>query len=169
VTGSADLQVRLVDTAGNIRLLALSDASSLAPRRLRRLDLADLQRRNGITFAAGMALQLQLTVAETPVVLTVNIVPQPVVPVPEAAYALLRRQTRAGRDEVECVRFAWSPEPARVELVAPLDLLSEIVRRRAVFQWSDTVRPATGPRYALQKIAPSSSTHVPRLEDAGDG
>ena len=39
--------------------------------------------------------------------LTVNVVEAPVIPAPEAAYALLRWQQMEGNDQVvECVRFA---------------------------------------------------------------
>jgi hypothetical protein len=95
--------------------------------------------------------------------LAVNVVAAPVIPAPEAAYALLRWQQNDGQQEVECVRFAWSPQPSRVELICAQDLRTGVVRRRAVFQWRDSVRPGTliGQGYAVQKIAQTGSTHVP--------
>jgi len=93
--------------------------------------------------------------------LTVNIVEAPVIPTPEAAYALLRWQRTDGNDQVECVRFAWSPQPSRLDLVCAQDLRTGIVRRRAVFQWRDSVRPGTPVGYAVQKITQTGSTHFP--------
>jgi hypothetical protein len=96
-----------------------------------------------------------------PIQLRVDIVRQPVTPVPEAAFALLRLQ--AGRG-AECRRFAWSPEPSRIELINPEDLCKGYVRRRAIFQWTDTTRASVRHKYALQKITPSGSTHFPPLK-----
>jgi hypothetical protein len=95
--------------------------------------------------------------------LTVNVVEEPVIPAPEAAYALLRWQQRAGKDEVECVRFAWSPPPNRVELVCAQDLHTGIVRRRAVFQWRDSVRPGWPSAYVVQKLTQTGATHIPEF------
>jgi len=91
------------------------------------------------------------------------VIDQSVMPAPEAGYALLRRQTLGGQDEVECARFAWGPPATRVDLVNPDDLLTEVVRRRAVFNWYDTVRPDTLRAYAVQKLTPGGSTHIPPL------
>jgi len=105
-----------------------------------------------------------------PMELRVEIVAEPVTPVPTAAYALLRQ--KKGELAVKCVRFAWSPQPARIELLNPADLRDGIVRRRAIFQWTDTVRSECGENgnellanysYAIQKISPSGSTHFPRF------
>lgn len=110
-----------------------------------------------------LELTLTLTQAGTEkaieVVLPLNIVTDPVTPAPEAAYALLRHHQSGSR--VECVRFAWGPMPSRVELINAADLLTEVVRRRAVFQWTDSVRPQTLKNYAIQKITPTGSTHFP--------
>jgi hypothetical protein len=99
-------------------------------------------------------------------VLRVDIIAEPVIPMPEAAYALLRRQFVDGQPQVECVRFAWGPAADRIHLICPDDLLQEIVRRRAVFKWPDSVRPqpsaeSTPPQYAVQKIAQNGATHFP--------
>ncbi|WP_446011955.1 LysM peptidoglycan-binding domain-containing protein [Candidatus Electrothrix sp.] len=93
--------------------------------------------------------------------LQVNLVAEPVIPPPEAAYALLRCQKNGEKDQVQCVRFAWGPEASRVDLVCPKDLRTEIVRRRAVFQWQDSARQGTVTDYKVQKITENGSTHFP--------
>jgi hypothetical protein len=92
--------------------------------------------------------------------LAVAIVAKPVVPVPDAGYAHLRRDPN---EAVECVRFAFSPAATRVELVDPSDLTRQVVRRRAIFQWMDTRR--IGHRFAdaLQKTTAFGSTHFPSV------
>ncbi|MFM7425945.1 MAG: LamG domain-containing protein, partial [Elainella sp.] len=99
--------------------------------------------------------QPNLPVPTVRLVLTVAIVAEPVQPAPEAAYGLLRQNPDGS---VECVRFAWSVLPNRVDLINPDDLKTEVVRRRALFQWTDTVRPHADIRYALQKITQTGST-----------
>ncbi|HEY9696977.1 MAG TPA: LamG domain-containing protein [Trichocoleus sp.] len=94
--------------------------------------------------------------------LPLNIVMTPVNPAPEAAYALLRQHSESW---VECVRFAWGPTPSQVELVNADDLTTEVVRRRAVFQWTDSVRPNTPIKYAIQKVTQTGSTHFPFIQD----
>jgi hypothetical protein len=91
--------------------------------------------------------------------LRLDIVAEPVIPAPEAAYALLRGQPQANRAIVECVRFAWGPSASRIELIDPTDLMRAVVRRRAVFHWTDTKRSLRNCRYAVQKISHSGSTH----------
>jgi hypothetical protein len=117
----------------------------------------------------GETLQLKLLLTEkgkekpddeNGINLSVNIVEASVIPTTEAAYALLRQRGSEG-SPVECVRFAWSPEPTRVELVCAEDLRTEVVRRRAVFHWNDSVRAGTPGNYAIQKITQTGSTHFP--------
>lgn len=99
--------------------------------------------------------------------LQVNIVAEPVIPLPDAAYGLLRQQNVDNHTEVECVRFAWGPDASRIDLICPDDLLQEVVRRRAVFQWTDSVRPFPNDEqnqdvvYEVQKIAENGATHFP--------
>jgi hypothetical protein len=106
---------------------------------------------------------------EPVVVVSVQVVRDPVTPPPEAGYALLRRQSDDENAAVECVRFAWGPAADRIELVDPGDLRRQAARRRAVFRWQDTIRPVTketpdrAVSYAIQKLHSSGSTHVPRL------
>jgi hypothetical protein len=114
----------------------------------------------------GDALQLTLAVLladGTPeaLVLLVNIVAEPVTPAPKAGYALLRWQEIDDQPQVECTRFAWGPAASRIEMVCADDLRREIVRRRAVFQWQDAVRPGVLIGYAMQKLALTGSTHFP--------
>jgi hypothetical protein len=106
----------------------------------------------------------QVFVGTTPlvgntVVADVTITDQPVTPPPQSGYALLRSDAASGA--VSCVRFAWSPEAARIDLVNPGDLRTEIVRRRAVFRWTDVVRPfSTNATYAVQKLTAGGSTRA---------
>ena len=114
-----------------------------------------------IQFMAPVSSLKEVNEVEVSINLAVDIVAEPVIPVPQAAYALLRWQTIKDRDEVECVRFAWGPTAARIELINPDDLRTEIVRRRAVFHWTDSVRPTTVSGYVIQKIAQNGSTFIP--------
>ncbi|ASC70972.1 hypothetical protein XM38_019210 [Halomicronema hongdechloris C2206] len=175
VTGTADLTIQRIDANGISADLVLLNGSltGIAPGRLLQFSLADLRRpgqEQPPLLQTGMALQLTLTlrsrqdvpIDSDPVVLTVTIVADPVIPTPDAAYALLRQRQSDG---VECVRFAWGPAAGRIELLRADDLRTEIVRRRAVFQWSDTARPLTpetsdGIHYALQKIGATGATHT---------
>jgi hypothetical protein len=135
---------------------------------------------NRVGLQAGDKLKISVTKIEiteynvqedldkNPIVLIVNIVATPVNPVPQAAYALLRTYKFASNTpltEVECVRFAWSPEPERIELVCAEDLRQEVVRRRAVFHWQDSTRISeVKPIYEIQKITETGSTHFPGFE-----
>lgn len=103
---------------------------------------------------------------ETVVELPVKIVSNPVLPPPSEGYALLREAKNDGATAVHAPRFAWSPEPSRVELINPDDLLGAAVRRRAVFRWPDSPRRSIQEtsRYRIQKITGSGSTHWPLLE-----
>jgi hypothetical protein len=92
--------------------------------------------------------------------LDLSIVKSPVIPTPEAAYAVLRRSQ--GNDS--CARFAWGPEPTRMELLDPDDLKTQIVRRRAVYTTIDVInRSANSVKYAVQKVTPNGGTHFPDI------
>jgi hypothetical protein len=109
----------------------------------------------------GDRLQLKVQFGEgKEISVEVDIVEEPVIPAPEAAYALLR-QPKGTETVVEAARFAWNPEPARVELVCAEDLKTEFVRRRAVFHWQDAARFNPTVQYAIQKIGANGSTHWP--------
>lgn len=95
--------------------------------------------------------------------LAVSIVAEPVTPAPDAGYALLHREPD---DAVHCARFAFSPMPARVELIDPGDLQKQVVRRRAVFHWTDSVRTTQPLLYALQKTTVFGATHFPDVPKA---
>ncbi|WNG48139.1 hypothetical protein F0U60_31360 [Archangium minus] len=177
----ARLSFQRVGVGGVARPLTLrhngEDVASveLAPKELFSLSLLDLREGSSPSgLAPGEALLLKLSIPRTgrvaeptDVSLTVGISAEPVTPVPEAAYALLRRQQPPGAndEQVECARFAWAPEPARVELICPDDLRTEVVRRRAVFHWTDTVRVGTLRGYAVQKVTGSGSTHFPPVAE----
>jgi hypothetical protein len=93
------------------------------------------------------------------IVVDVAITDRPVTPPPESGFGLLRKDATDG--SVSCVRFAWSPEASRIDLVNPDDLRKEIVRRRAAFRWTDTIRPpATNSSYAIQKLTAGGSTRA---------
>jgi hypothetical protein len=170
--GSARLIFKRIDSAGVQRLLrpatlpAGTDSLSLRPGTLAQLAISALQFNDSDAgFQDGDRLQLELQLdaqgrisESATVILALEIVTTPVQPVPDAAYALLR-QSASGA--VECVRFAWAPEPQRVELVSASDLRTEVVRRRAVFLWSDTRRRGSNAHYALQKITRTGSVNQP--------
>ncbi|MEM7309235.1 MAG: hypothetical protein AAF682_21300 [Planctomycetota bacterium] len=134
------------------------------PKGVRRLvpgDVLQLELTVRASDAATAEGRSAMVVRGQTVALQVDVVADPVVPVPEAAYALLRSQREETSSHVECVRFAWGPSASRVELTCPDDLRAGLVRRRAVFRWIDTARPLTDAKYAVQKIAKNGSTHVP--------
>lgn len=145
---------------------------------LLRFSLTDLTPSTGNKapgFRPGDALLIKLTLTKVQnqrltedqeLTLSVKIVAEPVIPTPEAAYALLRRQVIDEQPQVECVRFAWGPAADQVDLICPEDLRQEVVRRRAVFLWTDSVRPqpwleVVTPQYSVQKIAQNGATHFP--------
>ncbi len=119
----------------------------------------------------GDALRIRMTATFTtpavaPVVLELDvaIVALPVTPVPDAAYAVLRR---TGTTD-ECVRFAWGPDPTRIELLDPDDLLGQIVRRRAIFTTTDTVNRSVErvTTYSIQKTTAGGGTHFPPIDSS---
>jgi len=117
-----------------------------------------------LLLRAGDRLEVKAKFAgNKEIAVEVDIVDEPVIPAPEAAYALLRRRPDGADMLVEAARFAWNPEAARVELVCPDDVRAAFVRRRAVFHWQDAARPNAGLRHAMQKIAANGSTHWPDL------
>jgi hypothetical protein len=128
------------------------------------MDLLTLSMGNVLSPGDTLVIELTVTVAGTTLAkiaaLNLPIVAKPVNPVPEAGHALLRRNSD---DSVECVRFAFSPDASRIELIDPNDLRGQNVRRRAVFLWTDTfrVRPRFTYSYAIQKITTGGSTHFP--------
>jgi hypothetical protein len=153
------------------------------------LSLVDLQAENRLILNQGDVLELKLLELEEveegketvpvplalPIVLSVVMVAAPVIPVPQAAYGLLRGIIQSAAPEpiahplsVQCVRFAWAPAATRIELISATDLRTGLVRRRAVFQWNDTTRPILSSEqhygYAVQKITQTGSTHLPTLE-----
>lgn len=157
---------------GSLRLKSTNEALRLQPGDTLQLKLKILSPSGN---APGSACDsFRESVADpTDLFLSVKIIEEPVIPVPEAGYALLRA-AQASAKAVECSRFAWSPQASRIELINPEDLRQEIVRRRAVFNWTDSVRPVIAdakeneqlPRYALQKIAQTGSTHFPELSES---
>ncbi|HEX6373924.1 MAG TPA: OmpA family protein [Longimicrobium sp.] len=96
--------------------------------------------------------------------LAVPIVAQPVVPVPEAAYALLRLDGQGETAVASCARFAWSPQPSRIDILDPGDLFGRQVRRRAVFRWEDYPAFERSLRWRVQKITHTGATHIPAFE-----
>ncbi|MEB3210000.1 MAG: hypothetical protein VKL39_01540, partial [Leptolyngbyaceae bacterium] len=186
----AELRISRVNAAGIVTPLNWPSTGNLTLRfengKLQELSLATVQSQNDVTFSQGDTLQFEITAISDdddqaldvpPINLAVTIVQVPVIPATQNAYGLLR--TVANREEtsepsgeagsaVHCVRFAWGPVPARIELVCAEDLRNQIVRRRAVFLWTDTARPLQEARghygYAIQKITQTGSTHFPTFE-----
>jgi WD40 repeat protein len=152
---------------GSLRLKSTNESLRLQPGDTLQLKLKILSPSG--TAPGSACDNFKESVADpTDLFLSVKIIEEPVIPVPEAGYALLRA-AQASAEAVECSRFAWSPQASRIELINPEDLRQEIVRRRAVFNWTDSVRPVITdakengqlPRYALQKITQTGSTHFP--------
>ncbi|HWT92454.1 MAG TPA: hypothetical protein VN238_05625, partial [Solirubrobacteraceae bacterium] len=174
----ARLRIRSVDENGVARTLlpvpadeTLEDLEAGALVLLQLDRLVEHATGRPATLLPGQSVELSLTLTDAAgadlgaVFLVVDVVEDPVTPVPEAAYGLLRT---LGGGHVECIRFAWSPDPTRVELVCPADLASDVVRRRAVFHLTDTHRTGAKPTYAIQKIARDGATHIPRLTESPD-
>jgi len=165
-------KLRLYQIAdGGIAQLLTSTSITVELGKITPIDLGDIQSAAKIALTPSDTLLIELDLNKTTplddrlkVFLSVNITDQPIIPAPEAGYALLRRWRSIGRDETECVRFAWAPTASRIELIAASDLLQGMVRRRAVFQWRDTVRLGIA-RYTIQKIAANGSTFVPEGDD----
>jgi hypothetical protein len=171
-THATELFVDLVDATGLARPLTLlgTRAIPMEAHKLRTFSLRELVDGGApVRLESGGTLVLRLKISpetdvvldEAAIVLAVNVSTEPVTPVPQAAYALLRRQVIGTETQVECVRFAWSPPATRIELVCPADLRTGIVRRRAVFLWTDTARTGTATGFAVQKIALTGATHFP--------
>ncbi len=138
-----------------------ADGAVPAAGRACTISLATLAARKGGGLRAGERIEIKLGFGADPatagLAMEVDIVEEPVVPAPEAGYALLRRHDGV----VEAARFAWNPQAAHVELVCPDDIRQGFVRRRAVFEWQDAVRAGRPVMYAIQKIAQGGSTHCP--------
>jgi hypothetical protein len=140
---------------------------SLSLKEIQTNTVEDVQTNSKVQLQPGDILEFKLIPEHdpnSPVFLQVAIVANSVIPVPQAAYALLRQQTQTGTARVECVRFAWSPAASRIELVSSEDLKTQVVRRRAVFKWQDSMRSEMNGKYAVQKIAQTGSTHSPTFE-----
>lgn len=175
---AAKLFMELVDSAGLARPLTRLGASSTPMQAHTLLSFPMSELFDGdapARFTGSETILLTLVIApdagvieERSVSVAVNVTLDPVTPVPQAAYALLRRQAVEGQVQVECARFAWSPPATRVELVCPNDLRTGVVRRRAVFLWTDTARRGAATGFAVQKITLTGSTHFPELDPISD-
>ncbi len=134
-------------------------------RHLELLSMAELAEQGKFSWGEGDRIAVSIGEATASIAtLSLAVTERDPNPAPTSAYGLLR--TRGDSGEVVCVRYAVGPRPAQVELVAPGDVFTGIVRRRAVFVWQDTVR-ADQPdvRYYVQKITAGGSTHVPELDE----
>ncbi len=126
-----------------------------------RFSLAPLGLEPGDTLRVLIVNGVRDTEHEAEMEFVVPIVAEPVVPVPEAAYALLRLDDPAGTAVASCARFAWNPQPSRIDILDPDDLLGRQVRRRAVFGWQDYPAFEREPHWRVQKITHAGSTHIP--------
>ncbi|MBE9068913.1 hypothetical protein IQ260_19910, partial [Leptolyngbya cf. ectocarpi LEGE 11479] len=184
VPTTATLSLERISSTGAVTELTLpntsdqaTDSLTIESNRLEKYSLAVIQTLNKLQLITGDRLQFKLAVStakdDVEIVLPVDIISAPVIPVTQAAYGLLRHH-QGDSPHVECVRFAWSPEPTRIELICPKDLQTEVVRRRAVFHWVDSIRPGelTQPSsdtvnssvsYEIQKITQTGSTSEPKI------
>lgn len=175
VFGEDDLPAEL--SKGSLKVQRLNKESGIIET-LRKIDGFEVGKLNQINLsevaspplqkgeAVVLFFELEIEgIKQQAIALRADIVNLPVMPMPEAAYALLRQSD----GKVECLRFAWSPAATRVELTNPDDLKTGLVRRRAVFRWTDTVRfellPVSKNKYAVQKIMPVGATHFPAFTD----
>jgi len=171
---SGVLTLSRLDASGTPSELKLPlETAKIESRRLKTIPLGELKTSDGATLVPGDLLLITFTPGEPspagfitvpPLEMRVDIVAAPVTPAPTAAYALLRQSKNEANEAVECSRFAWAAQPARVELLNPVDLITGEVRRRAVFQWLDTVRHSMPTKHAIQKIAASGSTHFVKFD-----
>jgi hypothetical protein len=128
------------------------------------LDLARLSD-NKLRVGDTLNLSLKLDVNGETIDLSLAIVADPVTPIPEAAYALLRRTCTLGKARYDdCPRFAWGPDATTVTLLNPDDLRGQVIRRRATYRWLDTFRSSDAVSYALQKTSAGGSTHFPECD-----
>lgn len=174
---TADVILQRVDKNGIEQDLPASIRIDEESSSLLQYSLKEVQQGNNIVFVEGDKLQFKVKLKGISVArlnhnenakhvsgeykLSVDVVFSPVTPAIESAFGLLRWRHISGMEVVDCPRFAWGPAPARIELICPDDLLTEVVRRRAVFKWHDSVRPNRNAGYAIQKITPAGSTHFP--------
>lgn len=102
-----------------------------------------------IKAAPGLAVTLQLDVVDTPVL-----------PLPEAAYGLLRVHIEGG--EAECPLYAGDPRAARIDALDPLtSLATGALARRGRFRWRHVAPDGLEGGYFLMKADATGSTHLP--------
>ena len=162
---SRTLRLQRIEKAGG-NPITLKDFS------VKSSQLQTIQLSEFVTLVPGDSLEICIfekidPITQKPILeltLRVDIVAEPVIPAPEAGYALLRREDDKNDERIHAARFAWSPMPDRIDLLDPKDLTGKIVRRRAVFQWTDCIRLARDTTHAthrIQKINFNGSTHFP--------
>lgn len=99
------------------------------------------------------------------VTVQLDVVAEPVLPLPEAAYGLLRVDADGG--EAECPLYAGDPRAGRVEALDPAaGLAAGALARRGRFRWRHVVPAALPGGYFLLKADATGATHLP--EDAGE-
>jgi hypothetical protein len=130
-----------------------------------RLDLSKFQPANadaGVAWKAGDMLRAQVTQGGPELLLA--IADAPVLPPPNAAYALWRRDHAQA---VRCAMYGAGVMPDRVELVdAARDLTAGRVRRFALFKWQlVTPRWIEGSRWFVQRFDHVGATHFPSSDD----
>jgi hypothetical protein len=98
-------------------------------------------------------LKVTVTAGDFEINLTLDIVDRPLLPPNPSIYHLLSFHSEDGAaDRVHAPMQVTSPDPFLVELVDPEEMVTGIVRRRALYQWSGFAAPENGSvRFALQK------------------
>ena len=174
LTQMASLELHRINHTGIEDPISSSLKAPIPPGRLHQLVGFSPALRPGDQLKLTIKLAANETILKpSQVVLILKIVEMPIIPAPEAGYALLRQlvnetSTYANVTKspaVDCGRFAWGPLPERVDLVCANDLRTGLVRRRAVFRWIDISRTGLVKGISIQKLIPSGSTHFPSCPD----
>jgi len=139
----------------------------LKPEQPVRVDLAHLRlvnaENNNAVLQAGDMLRVFLE-SESTIQLLIPIAAEPVLPPPEAAYALWQTDPSSSEGlAIKCPRYGAGVMPDRVDLIdAKADLKAGRVRRFALFRWIIILpRWIQGSQYYLQRIDHVGASHFP--------
>ena len=139
----------------------------LKPEQPVRVDLAHLSivnaESNNAVLQAGDMLRVFLE-SESTIQLLIPIAAEPILPPPEAAYALWQTDPSSSEGlAIKCPRYGAGVMPDRVDLIdAKADLKAGRVRRFALFRWIIILpRWIQGSQYYLQRIDHIGASHFP--------